>query len=593
MYDKPAESRPPARAARTTAIRDRLIRILVVEFAVLMAVAAVEGFWPGRGPGADAAIGFLVVCSIVVPLAMAGLSRGILRDVEQLEEERSRLLELYGQARLDALIDGLTGLGNHRAFQDELARQTSQAARQNTALALLLVDVDDLKKVNDRHGHGAGDELLTGLGRISASSLRRFDRAFRIGGDEFAILLPGADIERGLATARRILASALNGGDPTRPIEPFSLSIGVSAFPFPSTDGQLLHRQADAALYWCKRHGRTNAVAYDPSRHGSNEEASTADLSLALGSILAEKSLRPVYQPIFSLTTGEPIGYEGLVRPTDGAPIADAGSLFAAAEQADRIVELDMACLQIVADGVGELAPDTYLSVNLSPRTLESDQFHPVELTALFQRRGIMPHQIVVELTEREAVQDLEQLRRNAAACRRVGMRLAADDVGSGNAGLRLLSEIQFDIIKVDLSLVQGGLLHDPSHAVLRALQELGTRWKATLVAEGVETPEQLAAIRELGFTAGQGYLLGRPMPRRHVDKLDIESLLPSSLFGRIVAEKAMPALTVPAPAMPTKATPSKSLKPRVAPAKASRRKAPSEPVERTPRRRVRSSPSA
>ena len=437
------------------------------------------------------------------------------------------MLELYDRVRLDALIDGLTGLGNHRAFQDELARQISQAARQNTPLALLLVDVDDLKKINDARGHAAGDELLSALGRIASTSLRRYDRAFRIGGDEFAILLPGTDVERGLATARHILASALNGGDPTRPREAFSLSIGISAFPAPSSDGRLLYRHADAALNWCKRHGRTNAVAYEPGRHGSAEtgEASTADLSLALESILAERSLRPVYQPIFSLATGDPIGYEGLVRPTEGAPIDNAGSLFAAAEKADRIVELDMACLQIIADGTGQLEPNTYLSINLSPRTLESDQFHPVELTAIFQRRGIMPHQIVVELTEREAVQDLEQLRRNAAACRRAGMRLAADDVGSGNAGLRLLSEIQFDIIKVDLSLVQGGLQHDPSHAVLRALQELGTHWKATLVAEGVETPEQLAAIRGLGFAAGQGYLLGRPKPERHVDKLDIDSL--------------------------------------------------------------------
>jgi EAL domain-containing protein (putative c-di-GMP-specific phosphodiesterase class I) len=272
---------------------------------------------------------------------------------------------------------------------------------------------------------------------------------------------------------------------------------------------------------------------------------------VALETILAQRSLRPVYQPIFSLATGEPIGYEGLVRPTDGAPIGDAGTLFAAAEKADRIVELDMACLQIVADGTGQLEPNTYLSINLSPRTLESDQFHPIELTAIFQKRGIMPHQIVVELTEREAVQDLEQLRRNAAACRRAGMRLAADDVGSGNAGLRLLSEIQFDIIKVDLSLVQGGLQHDPSHAVLRALQELGTRWKATLVAEGVETPEQLAAIRGLGFAAGQGYLLGRPKPERHVDRLDINSLMPGTgLFSRMVESKASTVQAATAPAV-------------------------------------------
>jgi EAL domain-containing protein (putative c-di-GMP-specific phosphodiesterase class I) len=238
--------------------------------------------------------------------------------------------------------------------------------------------------------------------------------------------------------------------------------------------------------------------------------------------------LRPVYQPIFSLETGKPIGFEGLIRPAEGSPIGDASALFAAAERADRTVELDMVCLTAIAEGAGGLDPDAYLSVNLSPRTLESELFHPAELTAIFGRHGIEPKRLVVEMTEREAVQDLATLRKNATACRKAGIRLAADDVGSGNAGLRLLTEIQFDIVKIDLSLVQGGVLHDPSHAVLRALQELASRWKATVVAEGVETAEQLGAIRELGISAGQGYLLGRPGPERHAEPLDIEALLPA-----------------------------------------------------------------
>jgi EAL domain-containing protein (putative c-di-GMP-specific phosphodiesterase class I) len=356
-----------------------------------------------------------------------------------------------------------------------------------------------------------------------------------VGGDEFAVILPNANLETGLVVARRMLANALNGGNTANGFaEPFSLSIGTSAYPAPSTVGTLLYRHADAALYWCKRHGRTNAVAYDPGRHGvSPDERSIEDLSAALGTILSEKTLRPVYQPIFSMTTGEVTGYEGLIRPTEGSPIADAGTLFAAAERTDRIVELDMACLEVIAAGVNGLGQGLYLSVNLSPRTLESDQFHPVELTAIFGRRGISPEQLVIELTEREEVQDLQQLRRNADACRRAGMRLAADDVGAGNAGLRLLSEIHFDVVKVDLSLVQGGILHDPSHGVLRALQELAARWSAVIVAEGVETSEQLAVIRDLGITSGQGYLLGRPAPERRAERLDLDALMPKEWLKR------------------------------------------------------------
>ncbi len=306
------------------------------------------------------------------------------------------------------------------------------------------------------------------------------------------------------------------------------MSIGVSAYPAPSAQGSLLYRHADAALYWCKRHGRTNAAAYDPGRHGvAPDDRSIEDVSAAIGTILAQRMLRPVYQPIFSLETGRPIGYESLIRLTEGSPLADANALFAAAERVDRTVELDMACLEVVAEGAGALDAGVYLSVNLSPRTLESELFHPSELTTIFRRRGIEPAQLVVELTEREEVNDLEGLRRNAEACRRVGMRLAADDVGAGNAGLRLLSEVQFDIVKIDLSLVQGGILHDPELAVLRALQELATRWHASVVAEGVETSEQLAAIRSIGIKAGQGYLLGRPSRDRRVSPIDVEALLP------------------------------------------------------------------
>ena len=512
----------------SSAIRRGTVRVLSVQFVMLMAVAAVAGFWP-NGPDRWVAAVFLVVSAIVVPIVMERLTTPLFREMRRLDEERVVLAELYGQAREDLLVDALTDLGNHRAFQEELRRQLELATRQGTTLALILVDVDDLKKVNDEKGHAAGDQLLAAVGKITMNAIRRGDRAFRVGGDEFALLLPTADVQTGLVVARRMLASALSNNYADG-ADSFSLSIGISAFPTPSLQGDLLYRHADAALYWCKRHGRTNAVVYDPGRHGvAPDDRSVEDLSAAIGQVLSDRALRPVYQPIFSLTTGDPMGYEGLIRPSDGAPFGDATSLFAAAVRADRTVELDMACLEIVANGCQGLEPDLYLSINLSPRTLESDQFHTMDVTKIFHRRGIRPEQLVVEITEREDIQDIDQLRRNAAACRAAGMRLAADDVGAGNAGLRLLSEIHFDIVKIDLSLVQGGIIHDPSHGVLRALQELAARWDAKIVAEGVETGEQLAVIRELGMAAGQGYLLGRPARERRAERLDLDALMPDA----------------------------------------------------------------
>ncbi len=534
---------------RLDTIRFRLATGLLVPFVMLMAVSALEGFWPADGlerrwPATVA----LVLAAVCLPAFMAVQGRAVLRHATAIAAERDELIELYNRARLDALLDGLTGLGNHRAFQDELARQLESVGRDQTPLALLLIDVDDLKTVNDSRGHVAGDDLLIAVGRIAATILRRTDRAFRVGGDEFAVLLPNTGIETALSVARRILSSALGGGDGSTPVQPFSLSIGVTAVPTPTTDTRALFRNADAALYWCKRHGRTAVVVFDEAVHGRGEESrSTAELTAGIESILASRALRPVYQPIFSMTTGQPVGYEGLVRPTDGSAFANASSLFTAAEVAGRTVELDFACLDVVAAGVGDLEPGVYLSVNLSPRTLESKEFRAGELKAIFHRNGIPLDQIVLELTEREEVEDLETLRKNVDACRRAGMRLAADDVGAGNAGLRLLSEIKFEIVKIDLSLVQGAHT-DPSHAVLRAIQELAGRWGASVVAEGVETAEQLAVIRAMGIGTGQGYLLGRPSPTRQVQPIDLVSLAAAadppteSPFVRALGERSEPA---------------------------------------------------
>ena len=511
---------------RVERIRRRLIWALLGPFCILITIAAIEGFVPFDGGRPWVAAGALLAASVVLSPVLALLALAIVREAEALARERDELRHLYGRARHDALVDGLTGLGNHRAFQDELARQLEVAKRMDLPLSLLLIDVDDLKLVNDTRGHASGDRLLEAMGRVTASVLRRGDRAFRVGGDEFAILLPASDVETGLSVGRRILSSALDGGDPSAAIDSFSVSIGVSAYPSPSVESHDLYRNADAALYWCKRHGRTAVVAFDPGRHGAaSDDRSVAELSEAIGEVLATRALRPVYQPIFSMTTGRTIGFEGLVRPTDSAPFADASALFTAAEAADRTVELDFACLETVAAGVRLPDSDAYISVNLSPLTLESSLFRAGELKAIFNRHGIALDRVVLEMTEREHVEDLEQLRKNVDACRRAGMRLAADDVGAGNAGLRLLSEVHFDIVKVDLSLVQGGVLHDPQHAVLVALQQLAAQWNASIVAEGVETSGQLGVVRSLGISAGQGYLLGRPTSVMAEAAIDLDEL--------------------------------------------------------------------
>jgi len=469
----------------------------------------------------------LVAVAASLPVIMVILARLVTRPAEELVASHDRLQRLYDQARLDALIDPISGLGNHRAFQEEMTRQIEGARRQKHPLALVLIDLDDLKSINDEDGHAGGDEVLSAMGRLIGGASRATDRGFRIGGDEFALLLPGADAEAAMGVVRRLLASALNGEAPHPAARAFSFSAGLSAYPSPAGDGQRLFRQADAALYWAKKHGRTDVQAFDPQRHGAADDArSTPELADAVMNVAASKAVTPVYQTIFDLRTGKPVGFEGLVRPTPGSGFRDAHSLFVAAEAAQRTVELDLVCLEAVIGGA--LLPDAecYLAFNMSPRTLETEQFRVSDLLAILAPHDISPDRVVLEITERETIEDIARLRENLQRCRAAGIRIAADDVGAGNAGLRLLSEVSFDIVKIDLSLVQRGALRDSALAVLRAIRDIGLESGAMVVAEGIETGDQLEVVRTLELVAGQGYLLALPTPQIRAQALDLEALL-------------------------------------------------------------------
>ncbi len=278
-----------------------------------------------------------------------------------------------------------------------------------------------------------------------------------------------------------------------------------------------------------RSHGRTDIQIYDSKLHGSGHEMRTPEeLGELLGRVIDEELLTPVFQPVHSLRTGAVLGFEGLVRPKAGSGFDGPGFLFAAAETADRVVELDFAAIRAIARGARNLDPSRYLAVNLSPRTLEAAAFNPHEIMAILGSAGVDPARLVVEITEREEIQDVACLRRSVDALRRWGVRVAADDVGAGNAGLRLLAQIDFDILKIDLSLVQNGTHSAPSRAVLRALQDLAASRGATAVAEGIENRQQLAMLREQGIEVGQGYLLGRPRPSVEAVPLDMEALATS-----------------------------------------------------------------
>jgi len=520
-------------------MRLRLALLAVGVVPIVAASALLYAISPGALP--MQLLTLLPVLGLILLPIVLWLPRHILRTTEALDKSRAEMRRMYERARADALRDALTGLGNHRGFQEELDRQLDLYSRHKVPVALLLIDLDDLKLVNDVDGHAAGDEVLREFGRVLSESGRFADRAFRIGGDEFAVLMPHTDADGAIQIGRRLQERAARA--PGRSI---SFSGGISACPLQATTRSQLYAQADAALYWCKRHGRASVDVFHPERDRTASLQASNELSAAIARVVSERLLRAVYQPIVDLTTGRVVGFEGLIRPMPESGFADPSSMFVAAETVGRTVELDYACISAVVAGAQSMSVDQLLTLNISPRTVEAPHFSADALLIVLARHGIDPGRVVVELTEREKVEDSTRLQANLSALQRAGVRIAADDVGAGNAGLRLLSQIRFDIVKVDLSLVQEGAERDSSRAVLRSLRDLANRWGASVIAEGLETVSQLRMVRELGMAAGQGYLLGRPIADTSLKLVDLAVIE----AGGAVLERRQPAATgaLPAP---------------------------------------------
>ena len=447
------------------------------------------------------------VVATLVPLALVGwfLQRTL---VAPLVASQEALEDRYQAALADALTDQLTSLGNHRAFQEELDRQVEQAQRYGVPVSLILIDIDEFKSINDESGHAQGDQALADFGRLVIAGLRRVDRPFRVGGDEFAILLPHTDADGAWVVARRLLANALQPPRVELGRRPISFSGGISALPDLAGTRAQLYSQADAALYAAKRAGRTDVQIFDPTTAAPEP---TTRSNAAVAEVIARGQLRPVYQPIVALDGLTVLGYEGLIRPVAPAPFADPTALFAAAAASGHLVALDMSCIEIIVAGARYLGNDEFLSVNITPRTVESPEFTSMALLSILARHQFPANRLVLELTEREPLTEPDRVRHKLDECRAAGIGLAADDLGAGNAGLRLLSELQFDILKIDLSLVQRSTPGAPSSAVIGSVVSYAARSGALVVGEGIERPEEVSQLAVLGVAAGQGFFFGRP----------------------------------------------------------------------------------
>jgi len=426
------------------------------------------------------------------------------------------------EARLShlALHDELTGLPNRALWRDRAEDALAAAVRSGRRVGVLYVDLDRFKTVNDEHGHEVGDLLLVSVAGRLLSAVRPNDTVARIGGDEFVVVCPDLEDERALAVvADRLLACLGPELDVGGRRLTVTASIGTALAPRGATQVHRLLRQADGALYAAKNSGRARVTAFDRL---DGEESRPAPLLDELNRALARGELVVHHQPVVDLATGAPVGLEALVRwqhpvrgllpPSEFLDLLETSDLVWAAglQVLERACE-DAARLQ---DRFGPLT----LHVNVSAR-----QFDRPGLVQAVQRTlartGLPAHLLTLELTETRLLAVHGRLLQDVDALRAMGVRLAADDVGTGYSTLAHLVEMPIDVLKLDRSFVAGLGRLQSAHAVCSGVIAMARGLGVACVAEGVEHPLQAAVLEQLGYTTGQGCLWGRALPLDELER--------------------------------------------------------------------------
>jgi diguanylate cyclase (GGDEF)-like protein len=408
-----------------------------------------------------------------------------------------------------AMSDNLTGLGNHRAFSDDFARETSRAKRNRHPLVLVLIDVDDFKAVNDSRGHAHGDDVLAGIGGLLCA-LRQEDRAYRVGGDEFALLL----VETDAAAAHVALARLRNAARPT--LFGATLSIGYVNLTPEQLDLEPFEF-ADAALYEAKRRGRDTIVCFDEIADSVNVfSPRKAELVRRL---IAEDLLSIAFQPIWDIDSTRPLAFEALARPAPELGLGGPQEAFDIAERIRQVYELDSVCIRKALASVPNLPAGSTVFLNVSPATLAHPSFDPNAFVAQVRAAGVEPNHVVIELTERR-IEDQGAIVERARTLRSLGVRMALDDTGSGHAGLEILSKLRLDFVKIDRILLVKAIHDAGARGVLAGIIAIARETGSYLIAEGIENRELLdfacrahdpGNTTTAGIRGMQGYLLGKP----------------------------------------------------------------------------------
>jgi diguanylate cyclase (GGDEF)-like protein/PAS domain S-box-containing protein len=421
------------------------------------------------------------------------------------------------QAKLDHLAhhDPLTALPNRLLFHDRLQHALQQAARNKTQLAVLFIDLDRFKNVNDTLGHHVGDELLKQVARALAARLREGDTLARLGGDEFIVLLENVDNEYGAAHVASKLVAMFEQPFTVNDYELFvTCSVGISQYPQDAPDLNMLIRNADVAMYQAKARGRNNFQFYAPSMTGEGVER--LRLEALLRRSIEKNEIFLHYQPQVEIDSGRLVGVEALVRwqspelglvsPARFIPLAeDTGFI----NQLGKWVLLE-ACRQMVRwQEAGLVVPK--LAVNLSVRQFERGSIAEM-VAGVLRETGLEPHRLQLEVTE-SVIMNTGDALGFINDLHEIGVGLAIDDFGTGYSSLAYLKQLPVQTLKIDRSFIKDISTDANDEAITVAIIQLGKSLNLSVVAEGVETAEQAAFLLRHGCNRAQGYYYSRPAP--------------------------------------------------------------------------------
>jgi diguanylate cyclase (GGDEF)-like protein len=452
---------------------------------------------------------------------------GVVADITVRKRIESEAMERLAHA---ALHDSLTGLANRTSFLEHLELAITRAGRTDKGAAVLFIDLDNFKLVNDSFGHAAGDELLKAVGSRLRGAIRLMDVVARQGGDEFLILL--SDLERHAAEEIPFMRAAEVVASTLRRIlrEPFlvegieiyiSASVGISLYPIDADDSQTLLKHADVAMYSVKGAGRDGHAMYRRGADTALEQISMA--GRLRKTVEGGQGLVLHYQPLVNLETETLVGVEALVRWQDGERgLVPPGDFIPLAEQIGLIGSLsdwviDEACGQALA--WQEQGMDLYVSINLPPSYCQATGM--AHLAAAAAAAGVELERLMVEVTESALIPDAgRQMEATLADMHERGLKLAIDDFGTGYSSLGRLNKSWVSMLKIDRSFVQGLPENEHSRKLVASIVQLAHTLGLEPLAEGVETEEQRRFLLENDCRYGQGFLFSRPVPEHEIETI-------------------------------------------------------------------------